>query len=286
MVHRRHARDHALAERRGPFPPGNDAVLRSGEAFSRRDDFVDMCVRIEIADQVRPLVGADQGHRTGALAHSQTVDGGDGQASLLDALQASLDRLRQAVAGLIERIFTIAERAAARDADEDRGRHDGAVRPEGFGANAGQRRPTAIPASAHNRPCTTSDRAANCAAISAGTLLSNACGCGAPITCGASATITAPSRMMGLSIRRNAHSANAVAIAVPIHQAWRAINSPAPLPGSSGARPAAGARPVATKPAIAQASERRSSIGSPAKIMPASSRKEIPTAVPTVVMLV
>jgi metal-dependent hydrolase (beta-lactamase superfamily II) len=26
---------------------------------------------------------------------------------------------------------------------------------------------------------------------------------------------------MGLSIRRNAHSANAVAIAVPIHQAWR-----------------------------------------------------------------
>src|SRR4029077_3905104 len=237
---------------------------------------------IEITDQVRPLVGANQGHRTGPLAHRQAVDGRDGQASLLVALQAGLDRLRQAMAGLIERLFTIAQRAAARDADEDGGRHDGAVRLEGFGAKIGQSRPTAIPASAHNRPCTTSDRAANCAAISAGTLLSNKCGCGAPITCGASNTTTAPSRTRGLCLRRNAHKATAVASAVPIHQAWRATSSPAPLPGSSGARPAAGARPVATKPAIAQASERRSSIASPAKIMPASSRKEIPTAVATV----
>src|SRR5260370_2201399 len=217
---RRYARDHAFAERRGPLAPGDDAVVRGREAFGRRDDLVDMRTGIEIADQVGPLVGADQGDRTGALAHRQTVDGRDGEACLLAALQAGLDRLRQAVARLIERLFTVAERASARDADEDRRcRHDSAVRPEGFGANAGQSRPTAIPASAHNRPCTTSDRAANCAAISAGALLSNACGCGAPLTRRASNTTTAPRRTLGLSCRRNAHKATAVASAVPIHQA-------------------------------------------------------------------
>src|SRR5260370_32204297 len=113
---RRYARDHAFAERRGPLAPGDDAVVRRREAFSRRDDLVDMRTGIEIADQVGPLVGADQGDRTGALAHRQTVDGRDGQASLLAALQAGPHRLRQPVAPPVEPLFTVTELAPAPDA--------------------------------------------------------------------------------------------------------------------------------------------------------------------------
>src|SRR5260370_36829139 len=114
---RRYARDHAFAERRGPLAPGDDAVVRRREAFSRRDDLLDMRTGIEIADQVGPLVGADQGDRTGALAHRQTVDGRDGEACLLAALHAGLDRLRQAVGPQLERPVTAAGPASARDAD-------------------------------------------------------------------------------------------------------------------------------------------------------------------------
>ena len=48
------------------------------------------------------------------------------------------------------------------------------------------------------------------------------------------------------------------------HHSWRAGESAAGMPGSSGARPTAGASPVATKPAAAHAMARRSSMPSPA----------------------
>src|SRR5258708_26421028 len=167
-------------------------------------------------------------------------------------LQASAKRLGQIATRHGERIVAIANATPARHTDEDGYRrfthsrklqiavrlldahHEGRSQVAGFGANLGHRRPTARPAKPHNRAWTTRDRAVNCAASSAGTLLSNACGCGAPITCGAAKTATAATRARRLSAHRNIHSASAVAAAVPAHQICLPIRSPAALPGNSG----------------------------------------------------
>jgi len=209
------------------------------------------------------LSAPEKGNRAWTLAHRQTVDGGDDQADLPVALQAGLDRVRQTAAGLIERFVILAKAAPARDADEDRDRrHDGMGWFAGFGANLGQRRPTAIPASAHNRPCTTSDRAANSAAISAGTLLSKAWGCG-----GADDMRRQQHDDRNQPRDKTFRSAGTPTRRRPWRRRWRSTRPGGRsiprrrCPAARGqGRPRVRGR-VATKPAIAQASARRSSIG-------------------------
>src|SRR5262249_60694936 len=103
------------------------------------------------------------------------VDGRHGERRIGAVLEPHTDRLRQRPAGLIEGLLVVAKAAPTGDADEDRG-HDGSGRLAVFGANLGQSRPIRTPANTHRKPRTTSERATNCAAISAGTLLSKACG--------------------------------------------------------------------------------------------------------------
>src|SRR5262245_37549593 len=144
-----------------------------------------MHVRVDVADQVGPLVGAAERDGARPLAHGKAIDRCHADLSSAITLQARFDHFQQGPAWAVGNIVLLAL-LPTRDADEDLRRHGDTGWCADFGANLGQRRPIAMPTEAHNMPCTTSERAANCAATSAGTLLSKACVCGAPMTCGAS----------------------------------------------------------------------------------------------------